>query len=86
MFYDNACAQLDRSRQVGLSDVDANATFHLLSFSIFSGGMTDWQSMLDIASEWLARTGIASHENPKLAALNLSGEARLALKTTMVGL
>lgn len=84
VFYDNAYAQLLQSRQGILSEADANAALHLLSFSTFSGGMTDWQPMLDIANEWFVHTGITTHENPKLAIMNMSGAARLALKTTMV--
>lgn len=84
MFYDSAFAQLHQGRQGSLSEADANAALHLLSFSTFSGGMTDWQPMLDIANEWVIRTGITSHENPKLAIMNMNGAARLALKTTMV--
>lgn len=83
VFYDNAYAQLLQSRQGILSEADANAALHLLSFSTFSGGMTDWQPMLDIANEWFVHTGITTHENPKLAIMNMSGAARLALKTTM---
>ncbi|KAG6334492.1 hypothetical protein ID866_4603 [Astraeus odoratus] len=83
MFYDNACAQLQHNRQRILSEADASAALHLLSFSAFSGGMTDWQPMLDLANEWVAQTGITSHENPKLALMNMTSAARLALKTTM---
>ncbi|KAL4072755.1 fungal-specific transcription factor domain-containing protein [Scleroderma yunnanense] len=83
VFYDNACAQLHQGRQSTLSEADANAALHLLSFSTFSGGVTDWQPMLDIANEWVMHTGITSHENPKLAIINMSPGARLALRTTM---
>lgn len=49
-----------------------------------SGGVTDWRPMLDIASEWLARTGITTSDNPKLMMINMNEASRLALKATMV--
>ncbi|KIJ66899.1 hypothetical protein HYDPIDRAFT_108852 [Hydnomerulius pinastri MD-312] len=83
MFYDNAHAQLYKARQGVLTEADANAALHLLSFSLFSGGVTDWRAMLDIANEWMVQTGITTHENPKLAMMSMSPAARLALKATM---
>ncbi|KAI6123527.1 fungal-specific transcription factor domain-containing protein [Pisolithus croceorrhizus] len=47
------------------------------------GGATEWQPMLDIVNEWFLRTGITAHDNPKLAIMNMSSAARLALKSTM---
>ncbi|KAG6373392.1 hypothetical protein JVT61DRAFT_6541 [Boletus reticuloceps] len=67
MFYDTAHAQLYKSREGALTEEDANAALHLLGFSLFSGGVTDWQPMLDIANDWMVQTGIPAHENPKLA-------------------
>ncbi|KAG1905425.1 uncharacterized protein F5891DRAFT_689620 [Suillus fuscotomentosus] len=55
----------------------------LSSFSLMSGGVTDWRPMLDIASEWLARTGITTSDNPKLMMINMNEASRLALKATM---
>jgi hypothetical protein len=83
MFYDTAHAQLYKSREGVLTEEDANAALHLLDFSLFSGGVTDWRPMLDIANDWMAQTGIPAHENPKLAMMGLSQAARLALKATM---
>ncbi|KAG9315232.1 hypothetical protein JVU11DRAFT_4366 [Chiua virens] len=83
MFYDTAHAQLYKSRERALTDVDANAALHLLGFSLFSGGVTDWRPMLDIANDWMIQTGIPTHENPKLAILSLSQAGRAALKATM---
>ncbi|KAI6168128.1 fungal-specific transcription factor domain-containing protein [Pisolithus thermaeus] len=82
-FYDNAHAQLRHNSQGILTEMDANAALHLLSFSMFSGGSTEWQPMLDIVNEWFLRTGITAHDNPKLAIVNMSSAARLALKSTM---
>ncbi|KAI6155245.1 fungal-specific transcription factor domain-containing protein [Pisolithus tinctorius] len=82
-FYDNAYAQLHHNRQGVLNEIDANAALHLLSFSTFSGGATEWQPMFDIVNEWFLRTGIMAHDNPKLAIMNMSSAARLALKSTM---
>ncbi|KAI6042544.1 fungal-specific transcription factor domain-containing protein [Pisolithus marmoratus] len=82
-FYDNAHAQLQHNRQGVLTEADANAALHLLSFSTFSGGATEWQPMFDIVNEWFVRTGITAHDNPKLAIMNMSNAARLALKSTM---
>jgi hypothetical protein len=82
-FYDTAHAQLYKTRQGVLTEVDAIAALHLLSFSLFSGGMTDWRAMLDVANDWMVQTGITTHENPKLAMMSMSPAARLALKATM---
>jgi len=84
MFYDTAHAQLYKAREGALTEDDANAALHLLGFSLFSGGVTDWRPMLDIANDWMIQTGITTHENPKLAMVNMSQAARLALKATMV--
>ncbi|KAF8134962.1 fungal-specific transcription factor domain-containing protein [Boletus edulis] len=83
VFYDTAHAQLYKSREGALTEEDANAALHLLGFSLFSGGVTDWQPMLDIANDWMVQTGIPAHENPKLAIMSMSPAARLALKATM---
>ena len=84
IFYDTAHAQLYKSREGVLTEGDANAALHLLSFSLFSGGVTDWRPMLDIANDWMAQTGIPTHENPKLAMMSISQAGRVALKATMV--
>jgi hypothetical protein len=56
----------------------------MLSFSLMSGGVTDWRPMLDIASEWLVRTGITTSDNPKLMMINMHEASRLAPKHTVV--
>jgi hypothetical protein len=83
-FYGSAHQQIYRNKQTMLSESDANAAIHMLSFSLISGGVTDWRPMLDIASEWLVRTGITTSDNPKLMMMSMSEASRLALKTTMV--
>lgn len=83
-FYDSALQQVYRNKQTLLSESDANAAIHMLSFSLMSGGMTDWRPMLDIASDWLVRTGVTTSDNPKLMMMNMSEASRLALKATMV--
>ncbi|KAG0706747.1 fungal-specific transcription factor domain-containing protein [Suillus ampliporus] len=82
-FYDNAHQQIYRHKQTMLSESDANAAIHMLSFSLVSGGVTDWRPMLDIASEWLVRTGITTSDNPKLMMIKMNEASRLALKATM---
>ncbi|KAG1750872.1 fungal-specific transcription factor domain-containing protein [Suillus lakei] len=82
-FYDSAHQQIYRNKQTVLSESDANAAIHMLSFSLMSGGVTDWRPMLDIASEWLVRTGITTSDNPKLMMIKMNEASRLALKATM---
>ncbi|KAJ8597306.1 hypothetical protein M405DRAFT_724673 [Rhizopogon salebrosus TDB-379] len=82
-FYNSAHQQIYRNKQTMLSESDANAAIHMLSFSLVSGGVTDWRPMLDIASEWLVRTGITTSDNPKLMMMNMNEASRLALKATM---
>ncbi|KAH7925835.1 hypothetical protein BV22DRAFT_1064197 [Leucogyrophana mollusca] len=83
LFHDSAQAELSRRRQGRISESDAIAALHLLSFSVLSGGATDWRPMFTLACNWLVQTGITVNENPKLAMMSMSGAARLALKTTM---
>ncbi|KAG1870780.1 fungal-specific transcription factor domain-containing protein [Suillus subalutaceus] len=85
-FYDSAHQQIYRNKQTTLSESDANAAIHMLSFSLMSGGVTDWRPMLDIASEWLVRTGITTSDNPKLMMINMNEASRLALKATITKL
>lgn len=84
IFFDTAHAQLYKSREGVLTEDDANTALHLLGFSLFSGGVTDWRPMLDIANDWMVQTGMSTHENPKLAMMGMSQAARVALKATMV--
>lgn len=63
---------------------DAVAAIYLVSFSILSGGSTNWTHMLEVACEWLSQTGIHEDQNPKLTLMNMSPAARFAAKATMV--
>ncbi|KAG2076485.1 hypothetical protein BDR04DRAFT_1125605 [Suillus decipiens] len=82
-FYDSAHQQIYRNKQTSLNESDANAAIHMLSFSLMSGGVTDWRPMLDIASEWFLRTGITTSDNPKLMMINMNEASQLALKATI---
>ncbi|KAG1901082.1 fungal-specific transcription factor domain-containing protein [Suillus fuscotomentosus] len=82
-FYDSAHQQIYRNKQTTLRESDANAAILMLSFSLMSGGVTDWRPMLDIASEWLVRTGITANDNPNLMVINMNEASQLALKATM---
>lgn len=86
-FHDEAYFQLVNSKQIRGHHVesDAIAALHLVSYSLFSGGVTDWQPVLVMACDWLTDTGLAVSENPKLALSNMSATAKLAVKITLVG-
>ncbi|KAG2364613.1 fungal-specific transcription factor domain-containing protein [Suillus spraguei] len=79
-FYDSAHQQIYRNKQTSLSESDANAAIHMLSFSLMSGGVTDWRPMLDIANEWFLRTGITTSNNPNTQWCDIM--STLTLKTT----
>jgi hypothetical protein len=85
-FYDQSFYHLVSVKQLRgrYSENDAIAALHLISFSVLSGGTTDWQGVLGIALEWLGQTGIMQDENPKLALLGLSHNGRCAVKFTLV--
>lgn len=87
-FYDQSFYQLANAKQLRghYSENDAIAALHLISFSLISGGTTDWQGVLGIALEWLGQTGIVQDENPKLALLSMSFAARCAVKLTLVSI
>ncbi|KAI0076017.1 hypothetical protein K474DRAFT_1675932 [Panus rudis PR-1116 ss-1] len=84
-FYDQAAYHLMSAKTINgqYSEKEAIAAICLVGFSTLSGGSTNWQTMLDIACEWLNNTGIHEDQNPKLALMNLSEQARFAAKATM---
>ncbi|EGN98765.1 hypothetical protein SERLA73DRAFT_181398 [Serpula lacrymans var. lacrymans S7.3] len=82
-FYENALSQISGNMGGHIRESDAIAALHLLSFSLLSGGSTDWRPMLDFSCRWLTQIGIIGNENPKLAMLNMTAPTRLALKATM---
>ena len=85
-FYDQAAMQLMTRKTMNghYADQDALAALYLVGFSTLSGGSTNWQTMLDIACEWFAETGILEEQNPKLTFMNMSHISRLAARATMV--
>lgn len=85
-FHDEAFFQLATSRQLrgNYSESDAIAALHLISFSQLSGGMSDWQPAFAVASEWLAQTGLANDESPKLTLRGMNPASQLAVKATVV--
>jgi hypothetical protein len=85
-FHDEAYFQLANSKQLRgyYDESDAMAALHLVSFSLLSGGVTDWQLVLGIACDWLAQTGLVNDENPKLTLCNMSAAGQLVVKVTVV--
>ncbi|EMD33986.1 hypothetical protein CERSUDRAFT_86751 [Gelatoporia subvermispora B] len=83
-FYNQAIAQLNSIKSlVGhYSETDAVAAVHLVAFSCLSG-LGTWESVLGVAYDWLAQTGIYEEENPKLILMNMSPTGRFAAKATM---
>jgi hypothetical protein len=83
-FYNEAYFQLINAKQVRhYTESDAVAALHLVSYSMFSGGLTDWRTVLTVALDWLGQTGLAGDENPRLAMLNMSFASRCAVKAVM---
>jgi hypothetical protein len=86
-FHDQAYFQLVSAKQMRgrYNESDAIAALHLVSFSLFSGGSTDWRPVLTVALDWLGQTGLVADENPRLAVLNMSFASQCALKKVLVG-
>ncbi|KAB5596083.1 Transcription factor [Ceratobasidium theobromae] len=84
-YYQKALARLqDNKQRTGrLSDADATAALHFVSFWLFTGGAGDWPTALDIAGDWYEQSDIASHENPMRALMEMNDNAKHASKTTM---
>ena len=85
-FHDAAYFQLVNAKQLRgrYNENDAMAALHLVSFSVLSGGMTDWRPVLAVALDWLGQTGLAADENPRLAMLNMNFASQCALKLVLV--
>ncbi len=66
------------------TETDAITAVYLIAFSTLSGGSTNWTTMLEVACDWLAQTGIHEEQNPKLTLLSMSAAGRFAAKATMV--
>jgi Fungal specific transcription factor domain len=87
-FHNSAYYQLVNAKRLRghYNENDAIAALHLVSFSLFSGGTTDWRNVLTVALDWLGQTPVATAENPRLTVLHMGFSSRCALKMTMVGL
>jgi hypothetical protein len=85
-FYDHAFYQLAANKQLNgrYTECDVIAALQLVSYSLFSGGVVDWEPVLAIACDWLGQTGLVNDDNPKLTLINMSVAARFAVKVTMV--
>ena len=85
-FYNKAYYLLfnDRTVPVAYSELDAFAALQLVSYWLLSGGTGHWPMLLNVACEWLASTGITTHENPRMAFLELNDVAKFTAKITMV--
>jgi len=86
LFYDEASFQIAAGKQVRghYTESDAIAALHLISYSMLSGGVVDWRTVLAVGYEWLAQIRIAADENPALTLLAFSVTGRCAIKTIMV--
>jgi hypothetical protein len=86
-FYKKGHSMLMAAKASGrpFTEGDAVAAVFLISYHNLAGGGTGWQSLLEVAYDWVAQTGIHEEQNPKLALLNMSAPQKLAAKATMVG-
>jgi len=66
-----------------LTDADATAALHFVSFWLFAGGAGDWPTALQIAGDWYEQSNLANHENPMRALMEMNENAKHASKTTM---
>jgi hypothetical protein len=83
--YNQALFQLRQARQLGrYTEVDAIAALNLTSFGLFSDGWTDWADTMQIASDWLAESGLLADKNPRLSILNMGSIGSFAVKATIV--
>ncbi|OBZ72171.1 hypothetical protein A0H81_07618 [Grifola frondosa] len=53
-----------RRTTAAVQEHDAVAAVQLISYGLLNGGGTDWATVLEIACDWLAQTGIHAEENP----------------------
>jgi len=84
-YYQKALAQLQGNKQRSgrLTDADATAALHFVSFWLFAGGAGDWPTALQIAGDWYEQSNLANHENPMRALMEMNENAKHASKTTM---
>ncbi|KAG9091439.1 hypothetical protein FS749_016545 [Ceratobasidium sp. UAMH 11750] len=84
-YYQKALTQLqgNKQRTGRLTDADATAALHFVSFWLFAGGAGDWPTALQIAGDWYEQSNLANHENPMRALMEMNENAKHASKTTM---
>ena len=85
-FHNEAHFQLDAAKHLRhRNESDALAALHLVSFSQLSGGETAWQPAFQVMCDWLATTGLVTHDNPSSGLLALSPTGQFLVKATLVG-
>ncbi|KAH7341496.1 fungal-specific transcription factor domain-containing protein [Rhizoctonia solani] len=84
-YYQKALARLQDNKQRNgiLTDADATAALHFVSFWLFTGGTGDWPTALQIAGDWYEQSNLANEENPMKALMDMNDNAKHASKTTM---
>ncbi|QRV75331.1 Fungal specific transcription factor domain [Ceratobasidium sp. AG-Ba] len=84
-YYQRALTQLQGNKQRNgrLTDADATAALHFVSFWLFAGGAGEWPVALQIAGDWYEQNNLAVHENPMRALMEMDDSAKHASKTTM---
>ncbi|CAE6439283.1 unnamed protein product [Rhizoctonia solani] len=84
-YYQKALARLQDNKQRNgiLTDADATAALHFVSFWLFTGGTGDWPTALQIAGDWYEQSNLANEENPMKALMEMNDNAKHASKTTM---
>ncbi|KAJ1307818.1 hypothetical protein OPQ81_001899 [Rhizoctonia solani] len=84
-YYQKALARLQDNQQRNgiLTDADATAALHFVSFWLFTGGTGDWPTALQIAGDWYEQSNLAKEDNPMKALMEMNDNAKHASKTTM---
>ncbi|CAE6447042.1 unnamed protein product [Rhizoctonia solani] len=84
-YYQKALARLQDNKQRNgiLTDADATAALHFVSFWLFTGGTGDWPTALQIAGDWYEQSNLAKEDNPMRALMEMNDNAKHASKTTM---
>ncbi|KAL5634681.1 hypothetical protein ACGC1H_002655 [Rhizoctonia solani] len=84
-YYQKALARLQDNKQRNgiLTDADATAALHFVSFWLFTGGTGDWPTALQIAGDWYEQSNLMKEDNPMKALMEMNDNAKHASKTTM---
>ena len=87
-FYNKAYLLLcpTKTGPTAYTEYDALAALQLVSYWVLFGGAGQWSELLDAARGWIVTTGLPTHENPRLALLELSQVGKLVVKITMVSI